>query len=451
MYHLIRKRKTLSKILVHDSARNKLIISDITAELKKGKKIVVITERTDHIVVLYQFLKQSYEAITLSGEDSEKSRTSKYKLLKEGQYQVLITTGQYFGEGTDLQNATCLFLVYPFSFKGKLIQYIGRVQRSAVAPVIYDYRDHRIDYLNRLFLQRNKHYRHFDRQATLFDEYEQSGNSSEINTIDKNIKVEIDKLDFRYGSVVFNYENPEVNISLEFEVENDFMRPEFDVLKPYFAKVLKNKYITARIYAEFENNVLVSQSASSLDIESINQEIIETVRFRFVKQDIIGRRYSQDTGQDLLKLNDVQETSQGQSLFKNEEELLNDILMNKQAKHYRHLKFLAMKHENNIMKLRFVLNPFSFFFLLSGREQYHLILETLDTEEATYLWHIDKSLQNLKDKIALIEQDLQIIRNKGRQYFLDNQPDNFSRILHDYSDERKGFILWKDSLEEILM
>jgi hypothetical protein len=100
------------------------------------------------------------------------------------------------------------------------------------------------------------------------------------------------------------------------------------------------------------------------------------------------------------------------------------------------------------MKIRFVLNPFSFVFLLSGAQQYHIILETLDTEEATYLWHIDKSRQALLRKIIEIDEQLGIIRNKGRQAFLESNPENFSRVLHDYSDERKGFVIWKDLIEE---
>lgn len=89
------KFEILSKVLVHDSARNKLILQDVNAELKAGKKVVIITERKEHIDSLYQYLKQSYEAIALSGEDSASSRNSKWKLLKEGNYQVLITTGQF--------------------------------------------------------------------------------------------------------------------------------------------------------------------------------------------------------------------------------------------------------------------------------------------------------------------------------------------------------------------
>ena len=166
------KFETLSKVLVHDSARNKLILKDVISELTTGKKVVIITERKEHIDSLNQYLKQSYETIALSGDDPESSRTMKWKMIKDGSFQVLITTGQFFGEGIDLQNINRLFLVYPFSFQGKLVQYIGRVQRSEIAPVIYDYRDHKIDYLDNLFLKRNTYYRKLEKQASLFDEPE---------------------------------------------------------------------------------------------------------------------------------------------------------------------------------------------------------------------------------------------------------------------------------------
>jgi len=40
------------------------------------------------------------------------------------------------------------------------------------------------------------------------------------------------------------------------------------------------------------------------------------------------------------------------------------------------------------------------------------------------------------------------IRNKGRQAFLANPPSNFSKIVHVYTDKRKGFMVWTDMLEE---
>ena len=75
-------------------------------------------------------------------------------------------------------------------------------------------------------------------------------------------------------------------------------------------------------------------------------------------------------------------------------------------------------------------------------------METLDTEEAIYLWHTDKNKQSLINKVNEIDQQLNVIRNKGRQAFMDTKPNNFSRVPHDYSGGIKGLIIWKDLLEE---
>lgn len=440
--------ETLSKILIHDSARNKLILQDIIIELNAGKRVVVLTERKEHIDSLYQYLKQSYEVVTLCGDDSESDRTAKWKILKAGNYQALITTGQFFGEGTDLNNVTCLFLVYPFSFEGKLIQYIGRVQRSEIAPIIYDYRDIKIDYLNKLFLKRNTYYRKLEKQATLFDDPIEDGiEKKKVLVVDKEIKIGIETLEFRYGSISFKYKMTEVETELEFEIEHDDIRPEFEVLKPYFEKVLKSKNIVVSIYAEFENNQLVSQSAKSTDINKINKEMIDAVRFRFVTKSFLGKAIILPK-ENLLDINQLQSDKQ---LYESGEELLENLLSRKQFRHNKQLRYLAGNHVGNLLKIRFVLSPFSFVFLLERMEQFYIILETLDTEEATYLWHFDKNVTVLQSRLKEIDRQLDIIRNKGRQVFLASPLPNFSRILHDYANEQKGFIIWKDMLEERLV
>ena len=438
--------ETLSKILVHDISRNKLILEDIKTELNQGKKAVIITERKEHIDTLYLFLKQSYEVIGLSGDDSETSKKAKWKILQDGNFQVLITTGQYFGEGTDLQNISCLFLVYPFSFEGKLIQYIGRVQRSEINPIIYDYRDYKIDYLNKLFLKRNIYYRKIDKQATLFDApKDEIITTNHILAIEKQIKVSIEELEFHYGSVAFKYAVNEVNVTLEFQVENMIIRPEFEVLKPYFIKALKSKNVSVAIFAEFENGKLVSQSAQSTDIEYINKEVVEGVKFQFLNKGLLKQFTPKK--QNILTSDDLQE--QGK-IYSNAEELLNEILKNKQYKHSQHIQYLAERHASQIMKIRFVLNPFSFVFLLAGGQSYFVVLETLDTEEATYIWHTPKDKATLMEEVKQIDNQLNIIRDKGRQNFLEVSPDNFTRILHDYSDNKKGFIIWKSAIEELI-
>jgi hypothetical protein len=128
--------------------------------------------------------------------------------------------------------------------------------------------------------------------------------------------------------------------------------------------------------------------------------------------------------------------------------LIDELLSRKNYRHSRHIRYLADRHERSILKIRFVLSPFSFVFLLAGEQRYHIILETLDTDEATYIWHLEKHTGQLKSLLREIDYQLSIIRTNGRQTFLEHRPDNFSRIMHDYSDARKGFIIWKDLVEE---
>jgi len=445
--------ETLSKVLIHDSTRNRLIINDLTSELNTGKKVVILTERKEHIEALNQYLKQKYETVTLSGEDSESSRKMKWRILKEGNYQILITTGQYFGEGTDLQQAECLFLVYPFSFEGKLIQYIGRVQRSEIAPIIYDYRDCKIDYLNKLFLKRNTYYRKLEKQATLFDDQQRDDTEAEKNYIfEQKVKLPLDQIEFRYGSFAFRYGLKETNKELEFEIENDDIRPEFEVLKPYFSKVLNLKQVKIDLFAEFLNDQLISQMAQSSDLDKFNREIIDSVKFKFVTKNYFGKVPISKFQSNILDIHHLQVGENNDSqLFDSEKEFLESILKNTKFQHYRQIRYLANNHADSILKIRFVLSPFSFVFLLSGAEQFHIVMETLDTEEATYIWHIDKDITLLRNKLKEIDLNINVIRNDGRAVFLESQPQNFTRIVHDYSDERKGFVIWKDLLEEILV
>lgn len=442
----IDKFETLSKVLVHDSARNKIIIEDVMTELNQGKKVVLISERKEHIDTLNLYLKQFYETVMLSGDDSEQSKSLKWKLLKDGSFQALITTGQYFGEGTDLPNISSVFLVYPFSFEGKLIQYIGRVQRSEIAPTIYDYRDSKIQYLELLFQKRNIYYKKLYSEDILFEREVERGPQS-YETV---AKVPLEHLLFKFGVVAFRCKVPEFPIEAEFEVENKEMRSEFEVLKPYFAKFLKVKSIRVNLSYKLEFDKIKSYIAFSEDLDKIDGELVEAVKFRFVTKTLIGRIPDINT-ENLLDVQQLQESSIDNSLYKSGEELIDEILKMKDVKHYEQLRYLAEKHDRSVLRVRFVLLPFSFVFLLTAEQQYHIVWETLDTEEATYIWSVTKHKPTLKSKLKEIDQDLGFIRSNGRQAFIEKPREDFSRIIHDYTDVKRGFILWKDQLQSRLV
>ena len=163
----IDKYETISRILIHDTHRNSLIINDIEKNVNRFNKILVLTERKAHVEILNLYLKDRFETITIHGDDSESNRKSKMEQLIQGHYKIVISTGQYFGEGIDLNNLECLVIAYPFAFEGKLIQYIGRIQHSDNPPVIFDYRDSKIDYFEKMFKQRNRYYKKLSKKVQI--------------------------------------------------------------------------------------------------------------------------------------------------------------------------------------------------------------------------------------------------------------------------------------------
>ena len=148
----------LTKIISFDTARNRLIAGDIVNQASLGNKILVLSERKEHLEILALCLKGHCEIIKVTGEDSVSARTSKLKQIMDGHYQVILSTGQFFGEGLHVSDISVLILAFPFSFEGKLIQYIGRLLHSSNPKSVIDYRDKNVAFLERQFKQRNRYY-----------------------------------------------------------------------------------------------------------------------------------------------------------------------------------------------------------------------------------------------------------------------------------------------------
>ena len=148
----------LAKLICFDTNRNQLIVKDILEQTSLGKKVLLLSERRDHLEILNLYLKGQCETITISGEDSNAKRNVKLKQIENGHYQAILSTGQFFGEGLDIPNIDCLIIAFPFSFEGKLIQYIGRLRGKKNKKTIIDYADRKIAFLDRQFKQRKRYY-----------------------------------------------------------------------------------------------------------------------------------------------------------------------------------------------------------------------------------------------------------------------------------------------------
>lgn len=149
----------LAKVICFDTARNQMIVEDILSKIGDGKKLLVLSERKEHLEILAMYLKGKCETIVISGDDSAPKRKSKLKQIESGHYRVILSTGQFFGEGIDIRGISCLILAFPFSFEGKLVQYIGRLRDIGEQKTIVDYRDIKIPFLEKQFKQRERHYK----------------------------------------------------------------------------------------------------------------------------------------------------------------------------------------------------------------------------------------------------------------------------------------------------
>ena len=149
----------LAKVVCFDTARNQIIIEDVLNKVGESKRLLVLSERKEHLEILAMYLKGKCETIVISGDDSASSRKSKLKQIESGHYRVILSTGQFFGEGVDIRGISCLILAFPFSFEGKLVQYMGRLRDIGVQKTVVDYQDALIPFLDKQFKQRERHYK----------------------------------------------------------------------------------------------------------------------------------------------------------------------------------------------------------------------------------------------------------------------------------------------------
>jgi superfamily II DNA or RNA helicase len=152
--------------LINDTRRNEVIINDIQQALEERRFPIILTKRREHLTLLESMLKGKTDYLTvLHGGIKTKNRKEILEELKrypDGCRKVILATGSYIGEGFDDPRLDTLFLTMPFSFKGKLVQYAGRLHRyhkNKKEVRIYDYVDDNVSILAAMYRKRLKVYR----------------------------------------------------------------------------------------------------------------------------------------------------------------------------------------------------------------------------------------------------------------------------------------------------
>jgi superfamily II DNA or RNA helicase len=138
-------------LLATHEARNRMIVTDIAKALADGRRCVVLSDRKEHLATLERLLNEAapleakhiHRIVGTMGKKARAGVMAKISCLaEEGAGFVLLATSSLVGEGFDLPQLDTLFLTLPVSFKGRIIQYSGRLHRSCEGKsnvLIYDY------------------------------------------------------------------------------------------------------------------------------------------------------------------------------------------------------------------------------------------------------------------------------------------------------------------------
>jgi superfamily II DNA or RNA helicase len=142
--------------LVEDFDRNNLIINEI--EKLKDKNILVLSDRIEHLNILYHLLDgKKIKATLLHG--GLKTKMQKIALEEAQTSTIILSTSSYIGEGIDFAHLDTIVLTMPISFSGRIIQYLGRIGRRGQKCLAVDFVDENTPMLRSSFTKRMKGYK----------------------------------------------------------------------------------------------------------------------------------------------------------------------------------------------------------------------------------------------------------------------------------------------------
>ncbi len=134
--------------LVAEDDRIQQVVRDVLDAQERGRNCLVLTQWTAHLERLTSELTASgHTPVVLRGGMGTKQRAAALAQLEqptEDDPLLVVATGPFVGEGFDCPALDTLFLAAPIAFKGRLVQYVGRILRpypGKATAEVHDYHD----------------------------------------------------------------------------------------------------------------------------------------------------------------------------------------------------------------------------------------------------------------------------------------------------------------------
>ena len=152
--------------MCHNVFRNSLIIEDINKCILEGRIPIVLTERIEHLNILKEQLEKLNVPVVIYKGNMGKKKTKEIqetikKADESNEPRIILATSSSIGEGFDDSRLDTLFLTMPVSWKGRIIQYVGRLHRDHEDKdkvIVYDYLDN-MKVLEKMYNRRLKGYK----------------------------------------------------------------------------------------------------------------------------------------------------------------------------------------------------------------------------------------------------------------------------------------------------
>ena len=152
--------------------RNSVIADDIVAAAVADRRILVLADRTNQVADLQRRVAAALERagrptrlFRIDSQMGVKARRATHAAIAEacqGAAGVCIfATGSLVGEGFDLPVLDTLVLASPISFKGRVVQYAGRLHRESEGKTdirIHDYLDVSSPVMLKMYRKRRMQY-----------------------------------------------------------------------------------------------------------------------------------------------------------------------------------------------------------------------------------------------------------------------------------------------------
>ena len=149
------------RVISDDDSRTAQICHDVHDACSSGRTCLVLTQRTEHIEAIVAGLAtHGDDALVLRGGLGKRARQAVADALESRDPDdgiILVATGSYLGAGFDWPELDTLFLAFPLAFKGRVVQYVGRLLRTHEGKhhvELHDYVDSRIRVLDRMHTKR---------------------------------------------------------------------------------------------------------------------------------------------------------------------------------------------------------------------------------------------------------------------------------------------------------